>query len=341
MSAAIEGSIKKTMNSLDIFTDWYIPADDPTQGYVYPGPVRIKENGTLIQAAMSLADSCRERDSEEFLVRNGERIFRGHRIETVEGWVYSLRRVPNLVPEFGRLGLDKGIQAMMLHRKLNAGGLVLVCGETGQGKSTTCAAFIRARMEKYASFCLTLENPPELPLHGMHGAGGMCIQTDVKSGEFGDALRGAVRCYPSQGNSILFVGEIRDPETAGEALRIAINGHLVVTSLHGGDIISSMKHLMTLALSYKNMSETEARSVFSSAFRLVIHQRLRDSSDGFKRLEAKALFSASHSSPVANRIRQGNVDGLSTDIQQQETLISLNQVDRIMELWGNGTQDRG
>lgn len=218
----------------------------------------------------------------------------------------------------------------MLHERLNSGGLVIISGETGQGKSTTCAALIRARLERYSSFCLTLENPPELPLHGLHGERGICVQTDVRSGGFGEALRGAVRCYPTQGNSMLFVGEVRDPETAGEALRIAINGHLVVTSIHGGDIVSSMKRMLSLAQSYQNMGEAEAKSVFSSAFRLIVHQRLKDGANGEKRLEAQGLFSPSYASPVANRIRQGQLEGLSTDIQQQAQLLDRGLLEKII-----------
>lgn len=319
---------------LSNFTDWYIPENDPVSGYVYPGPIKIKENGNVIHRALNLVEICKEKNTEEFSIKDGGECFRGHRIDTVEGYVYSLRKVPNTIPEFARLGFDKSVQSLMLHKKLMTGGLVLVCGETGQGKSTTCSSFIKARLEKFGSFCLTLENPPEAPLHGSHGSNGICIQTDVKSGSFGEALRGAVRCYPTQGNSILFVGEIRDPETAGEALRIAVNGHLVISSLHGGDIISSLKRFTSLAYSYNNMSEIEARSLFSTSLRLVVQQRLIDLPGG-KKMDAKILFSPGTSSPVANRIRQGHIDSLSTDVQQQEELISRGQIERLLDMYSS------
>ena len=317
----------------NLFTDWYLPEDDPISGYVYPGPVRIKENAVLIQRALSLVEMCREKGAEEFSLNDGFDSFRGHRIDTIQGYVYSLRKVPNTIPDFSKLGFSGTVQSLMMHKKLTTGGFVLICGETGQGKSTTCASFIKSRLERFGSFCLTLENPPEAPLHGPHGPSGMCIQTDVKTGQFGDALRGAVRCYPTQANNMLFVGEIRDPETAGEALRIAINGHLVVSSIHGADILSSIKRFMSLALSYNNMSEMEARSVFSTALRLVVHQRLKDVQDGSKRLEAKVLFSPSANSPVANRIRQGHIDSLSTDVQQQEELLNRGYLEKLLEMY--------
>lgn len=322
----------------EMFTDWYIPSADPAAGWVYPGPIAIRSDPELILIANGLADACAERDSEEFVVKESNRVYRGHRIDAVDGAIFMLRKVPSFIPEFNKLGLSAGVQKIMLSPRLSSGGLLIVSGETGQGKSTTCASFLKARLERFGSFCLTLENPPELPLHGFHGEmRGVCVQTDVRVGQFGEALRGAVRCYPTQGNSILFVGEVRDPETAGEALRIAINGHLVVTSIHGGDVISSMKRLMSLAMAYPGMGETEARSVFSSAFRLLVHQRLRDHKDlggnGAKRLDSTILFSPNQTSPVANRIREGKMDNLSTEIQQQERLLQNNQADRLMGLW--------
>lgn len=334
------GGVVHNPGPQELITDWYIPEADPALGWVYPGPKIIGQDPNLILIAIALAEACAERDAEEFVVHESNRVYRGHRMDTIDGRVYSLRKVPTFVPEFTKLGLPLGIQTLLLSPRLSTGGLVIFSGETGQGKSTSCASFLKSRIERYGSFCLTLENPPELPLHGFHGTGlnrGVCVQTDVKAGQFGDALRGAVRCYPTQGNSILFVGEVRDPETAAEALRIAINGHLVVTSIHGADIISAIKRLMALALSYPGMGEAEARSVFSSAFRVIVHQKLRDGASGGKKLEAKALFSPDQKSPVANRVREGKLDGLSTEIQQQERLIDNNQIERLVTFWDTPT----
>lgn len=332
------GGVVSNPGPQELISDWYIPADDASSGWVYPGPVRIGGDPDLIIIANELADACAECDAEEFVVRASDRTYRGHRIDTVSGRIFSLRKVPSFIPDFAKLGLAPAIQKIMLSPKLAPGGLAIVCGETGQGKSTTCASFLKARMEAFGSFCLTLEDPPELPLHGFHGERqGVCVQTDVRAGRFGEALRGAVRCYPTQGNSILFVGEVRDPETAGEALRIAMNGHLVVTSIHGGDIIGAMKRFLTLAMAYPGMGEFEARSVLSTAFRLIVYQRLLDSksTSGGKKLEAQVLFSPNQTSPVANRIREGKLDGLSTEIQQQERLVQSGQIDRLMSLGEN------
>jgi len=163
-----------------------------------------------------------------------------------------------------------------MHERLGAGGLILICGETGNGKSTTCASAIKSRMQKFGNFGLTVEDPPEFPLHGKQGEFGRCIQTEVRSGDFANALKGAMRCYPTMNGSILFVGETRDHETASEVLRVATNGHLVFTTIHGTDIISSIKRFISLATANRSSSEADIKGIFASSMRMVLHQRLRD-----------------------------------------------------------------
>ena len=54
-----------------------------------------------------------------------------------------------------------------------------------------------------------------------------------------------MRCYPTSSGNMLYVGETRDPETATELIRIVTNGHLVFTTIHGSDIVSSLKRFIT------------------------------------------------------------------------------------------------
>ena len=316
----------------DTVTDWYLPESNPRGGWVYPGMVLVEENAKLTEVAREMAALCQQKPGEDFVIKHGARLYRGHRIGSVEGDLLALRRVPSMVPPLDKLGLSDPVRALLLHEKLSKGGLVIIAGETGQGKSTTAAAAIRARVEKFGSFCLTVEDPPELPLNGRVGKSGMVVQTDVRQGNFGDALRGAMRSYPTQGNSILFVGETRDPETAGEVLRIATNGHLVITTIHGDDLIGSTQRFMALARAHKGMNEQEAKAVFSSAFRLMLHQQLSHEG-GRRQLKANILFSGDRSSPVANRIRQGSIEGLSTDVQQQGLLLREGSVERLLSMF--------
>lgn len=93
-------------------------------------------------------------------------IFRGHSIKSIEGKVYIFRRLPSYVPDIEDLGMPKSILELLLHKRLNSGGLVLIAGETGQGNQQLLAATIAYRLKHHASFCLTIEDPVEMPLQG-------------------------------------------------------------------------------------------------------------------------------------------------------------------------------
>ena len=324
--------------ALDHITDWYLPDNDALNGFIYPNAQPIRETPFLFDIAQKLLTQAKERTEhgyEEFVVRVAERSYRGHRIETIEGYYYALRRMPQFVPSLTDLGLDPALRKVVLSETLNKGGLIIICGETGQGKSTTCAATIKERMLSLGSFCLTVEDPPEMPLHGVHG-NGRCLQTEVRSGDFASAMRGAMRCYPTVTGSILYVGETRDSETAAEVLRIAMNGNLVFTTLHAQDVPSGIKRLLSLAST--RMGEAEAAQILASVFRIGMHQTLEPmkplpGQPPKKKLSTTFLLSASAQTPVANKIRKKETDALGTDLQQQKAILQQQGASALMRMW--------
>lgn len=317
---------KKIDAALDQITDIYLPSSDPLDGFFYPKSSSIREFPFIHEFATELLEGCRQRlrpDSDEFVVRVRGRSFRGHKIETIEQPYFALRRMPQSVPNMESLGLDPAVRQVLLHESLNRGGLVLICGETGQGKSTTCAAAIKERLFKFGSFCLTVEDPPEMPLHGVHGEG-RCLQTEVANGEFAEALRGAMRCYPADGGSILYVGETRGAETAAEVLRAAMNGALVFTTTHAPDVPSGLRRLVSFAAT--RMGKEEAETILASTFRLGLHQILEDTRPlpgraHRRRLAMTFLMSGNGRTPVANIIRKGELDALGTSMHQQAAIM--------------------
>lgn len=322
----------------ELITDWYLPEIDAIKGFVYPGPVLIEEHPRLFEMAQKMLLMAKEKTAngyEEFVVRINDRTFRGHKIMTITGPIYALRRLPAYIPSLDKLGMDAAVRQLLLHKSLCRGGLVLVCGETGQGKSTTCAATVKERMTNLGSFCLTVEDPPEMPLHGAHGKG-RCLQTEVQSGKWAEAMRGAMRCYPTVSGSMLYVGETRDPETAAEVLRIATNGHLVLTTVHADGLDSAIRRYMSLAGAA--MVESEVRNIMASSFRLAIHQQLVDEqgANGVskKRLKVGFLFSPNNRSPVAQKMRTG--ENLNNEIRMQEMALKTKGAAGIMEMWDHG-----
>jgi twitching motility protein PilT len=325
----------------DLIHDWYLPDDGALDGFVYPNGRSIRKIEAIHPIAQRLLESCRRAAADgriEFSLQEPHgRLYRGHVIDSVGGKFYQLRRSPTAIPPLEALGLNRGIQDVLLHENLRKGGLILIAGETGNGKSTTSASTLKGRVEKFSSFCLTIEDPPEMPLHGRH-KGGRIIQTEVQSGKFADAMRGALRAYPAMSGNILFVGETRDNETASEVLKIATNGHLVITTIHSADVISAIKRFISLATAHKDISEEAIKSVFADAMRVVLHQRLIDvpataSQPAHKKLDVGFLLSSSGSTPVAHMIRKSTIEGLSTPLDNQRRTLEMQGPEGLMKIW--------
>ncbi len=138
-------------------------------------------------------------------------------------------------------------------------GLILICGPTGSGKSTTAGAMLEEirKAECDTKKIISLEDPPEYVLPGV---------TQVKihpdhDMDFADALRRIFRQDPD----VIFIGEIRDSLTAKVALQAALTGHLVIATLHTGSISQARLRLINLG---------ESSSLVDEVTKGIISQRL-------------------------------------------------------------------
>ncbi|MDX8127528.1 ATPase, T2SS/T4P/T4SS family [Methylomonas sp. OY6] len=114
-------------------------------------------------------------------------------------------------------------------------GMVLLTGPTGSGKSTTLFAALQ-EINRADINIMTVENPIEYVMHGVSQ-----LQTGPKV-SFADALRSFLRHDPD----VLMVGEIRDPETADVAVKAAMTGHLVFSTLHTNNAVSAVTRLIDI-----------------------------------------------------------------------------------------------
>lgn len=313
-------------------TDFYLPEELPNQGIFYPGPQNVASDPNYYDIVEFMVSEAKKKGKSEFsleMVHEGRKvILRGQTITSVEGLIYIFRRLPSYIPKIEDIGMPGNVIELLLSPRLSSGGLIIIAGETGQGKSTTAASCIASRLKNFGSFCLTIEDPIEMPLQGYYenpkdsNKKGVCFQTNCEGEEIFEAIKSSLRCYPSVSNSMLFLGETRDAMMASEVLKIATNGHLVVTTLHGSDLTNSLKRFIQLASSYKNANEADVKSIFSSVFRLLIHQKLDLLPNGKRRIRPQVLFSPSSTSTIASRLRSGQIELLSTDIQNQNTMIN-------------------
>lgn len=151
-----------------------------------------------------------------------------------------LRRIKTSVPALGTLGVPEGLLTRWAQRSF---GLILITGPTGTGKSTTIAALLQWMNENLARHIVTIEDPVEYVF-----ANQMSHFTQREVGRdtasFASGLRGAMRQAPDA----IFVGEIRDYETALTALQAAETGHLVMATLHSERVSDTMERYSNLFL---------------------------------------------------------------------------------------------
>jgi type IV pilus assembly protein PilB len=133
-------------------------------------------------------------------------------------------------------------------------GLVLVVGPTGSGKSTTLYAGLQVLAADQTRKVLTAEDPIEYALDGIQ-------QTQVRP-DLGFSFDQAMRVFVRQDPDVILLGEIRDRETALEALRASQTGHLVLSTLHCNDAVDAVQRLYDLGM-HPNSIASELLAVFA------------------------------------------------------------------------------
>jgi twitching motility protein PilT len=157
-------------------------------------------------------------------------------------------------------------------------GLVLVTGPTGTGKTTTIASMIGHINRTRRAHIVTIEDPIEV-VHHDDRAIIQQREVGVDTESYAAALRHVVRQDPD----VIFVGEIRDPESALSAIQAAETGHLVISTMHTIDSTETINRLLDL---FPAQQQREVRTSFAGALRGIVSQRLVTRSDGKGRLPA-------------------------------------------------------
>ncbi len=173
-----------------------------------------------------------------------------------------LRHVRQEIPRLWQLGLPESVNE--LARKPD--GLVLVCGPTGSGKSTTLAAMVGLINTEKAFHILTIEDPLEF-LHADLKSSVSQREIGIDTPSFASALRSGLRQDPD----VIVIGEIRDSETMSIALQAAETGHLVLASIHAASVSDAIQRAIDL---FPTQEQAHARAVIAEVLQGVISQRL-------------------------------------------------------------------
>ena len=226
------------------------------------------------QAAVSFAELLTCDDETRRRMLAGESVDRGievddvarirlHVYATSTGLAAAVRLLPRTPPNLASLQLPVAIDDLAFAPH----GLVLVCGATGSGKSTTLAALAQEALRRRSIVLVTLEDPIEFTLEASAESLVRRRQIGRDARDFASALRDALRADPD----VLLVGEMRDPETIALALTAAETGHLVLASIHSRGAASAIERIVD---SYPPEGQQQVRSQLADSLRAIIVQRL-------------------------------------------------------------------
>ncbi|HET7500228.1 MAG TPA: PilT/PilU family type 4a pilus ATPase [Kofleriaceae bacterium] len=216
------------------------------------------------------------------------------------GFAVAARLIRDRVPSLAELALPRELATLVEHRD----GLVLVCGPTGSGKSTTLAALIDVIDQRRASHVITLEDPIEYRFTPRHS---VIHQREVGAHipSFAAGLRSALREAPD----VILLGELRDRETIAAALTAAETGHLVLATLHAPSAAGAIDRMID---AFPENQQRQARWQLAAVLRTVVTQYLLPRRDG-GRTPAIELVPITLS--VANLMRKGDLQMLPSAIQ--------------------------
>jgi twitching motility protein PilT len=212
----------------------------------------------------------------------------------------AARLIRDRVPTLGELALPPELLSIVDQRD----GLVLACGPTGSGKSTTLAALVDQLDQRRAAHVITLEDPIEYRFEGRR-----CLIHQREVGQhvpsFAAGLRAALREAPD----VILLGELRDRETIAAALTAAETGHLVLATLHAPNAAGAIDRVID---AFPDSQQRQIRWQLAAVLRTVITQYLLPRRDGGRAVAAEVV---PVTPAVANIIRKGDLHTLPTAIQ--------------------------
>ncbi len=239
----------------------------------------------------------------------------------------ALRRIPQVVPTLEDLGLPSSLKVLCDKPR----GLILVCGPTGSGKSTSLAAMVNEINSARSEHILTIEDPIEfVHPHKYSVVAQRELGMDTKS--FAAALKSALREDPD----VILVGEMRDHETMQLAVTAAETGHLVFATLHTNSASQTVDRIVDV---FPPGQQEQIRIQLSNNLEGVVVQQLLRRANQPGRICALEIMLASPA--IRNLIREGKSHQINSMIQisNQLGMQTMDQCLRDMYAKGQITYD--
>ena len=204
--------------------------------------------------------------------------FRVNILRQRSSFMIVLRVIPFDVPTFDTLKLPAVLTTVASAER----GMILVTGVTGSGKTSTMAAIVNHINQTQRKHIVTLESPIEF-LHRDVNCSVTQREVGVDTDDFHVGLRAALRQDPD----VIVIGELRDAETVDTALKAAETGHLVISTLHTPDAVTTVTRLVAM---FPAEHQAVARVRVAEALQAVVSQRLLPRADGHGRAAALEIL---------------------------------------------------
>jgi len=291
----------------DIFVTAGAPIQIKIQGTTIPINQQIMDPATIQRMAyemMTPEQAKKLEDQREMNLSFGIREVGNFRVNVF--WqrgsiAIVVRFIQGVIPSLDSLGLPPVLQEIIVEKR----GLVLVCGATGSGKSTTIAAMLDYRNQNRTGHILTVEDPIEyLFRHKKSIVNQREIGMDTLS--WGEALKNAMRQAPD----CILIGEIRDRETMSAALAYAQTGHLCLATLHANNSYHAMNRIINF---FALENRTALYLDLSVSLKCVISQRLVKRPDGKRIPAVEILLNTRH---IGELIERGEVNAIKEAMEQ-------------------------
>ena len=204
--------------------------------------------------------------------------FRVNILRQRSSFMIIMRVIPFDVPTFDTLKLPAILSSVAAAER----GLILITGLTGSGRSSTMAAIVNHINQTQHKHVVTLENPIEF-LHRDINSSVTQREIGVDTDDFRAGLHAALRQDPD----VVMIGEMEDVATLDTALKAAETGHLVISSLHTPDAVSTITRVVSM---FPTEEQESARTRLAEALQAVVSQRLLPRADGQGRVPAVEIL---------------------------------------------------
>jgi twitching motility protein PilT len=225
----------------------------------------------------------------------------------------AFRPIPYKIPTPETLGIPDAVLAVAKKRR----GLVLVTGQTGNGRSTTIASLIERINLTRNDHIMTVEDPIEHVFTQKK-----CVISQLEIGQDTLSFQSALKHALMQDPDVVMIGEVRDLETLQSAITIAETGHLVFATLHTYTAVQSVDRIID---AFPIQQQTEIRSRLSFILEGVFSQQLVPKKGGGRALALEILLP---NSGIRNAIREGKTHEINVQMQMGQKETEMVTMDR-------------